>query len=298
VNLLGLHAQLACIWEATARKPGNVHRFRDFDDVHYLDFLVSAAAVAPILAGAPGRRVGETILAGVQARRQVVHTNTNLGILLLLVPLAAVPPGEDLATGVVGILHRLDVTDSRMVFEAIRLAGPGGLGRTAEQDVGEEPTLPLRQIMALAADRDLVARQYVDGFQAVFEKGVPGLEQGLATAGNLEGAIIYCHLLLMSENPDSLITRKRGPKEAADAARHASQVLAAGWPQEEAGWQVLANLDAWLRAEGHARNPGTTADLVTACLFVALRQGILSVPLALPWSWDQRLAWPQPWQNR
>ena len=42
VPSLGLCAQLACIWEATARKPGNVHRFRDFADVGYLDFLVSA----------------------------------------------------------------------------------------------------------------------------------------------------------------------------------------------------------------------------------------------------------------
>ena len=47
---IGLHAQLACIWEATARKPGNVHRFVDFDDLTYLDFLTSAAAVAPVLA--------------------------------------------------------------------------------------------------------------------------------------------------------------------------------------------------------------------------------------------------------
>ena len=29
---VGLCAQLACILEATARKPGNVHRYHDFDD--------------------------------------------------------------------------------------------------------------------------------------------------------------------------------------------------------------------------------------------------------------------------
>ena len=33
---------LACVLEATARKPGNVHRFQDFEDLTYLDFLLSA----------------------------------------------------------------------------------------------------------------------------------------------------------------------------------------------------------------------------------------------------------------
>ena len=89
---VGLCAQLACIWEATARKPGNVTRHCDFDDVSYLDFLTSAAAVAPVLATAAQRRVGATILEAVRATRRVAATNTNLGIVLLLAPLASVPP--------------------------------------------------------------------------------------------------------------------------------------------------------------------------------------------------------------
>ena len=55
-------------------------------------------------------------------------------------------------------------------------------------------------------------------------------------------------------------------------------MLEAGWPSRAGGAAALAELDAWLRAEGHARNPGTTADLVTACLFVALREGIIHLP--------------------
>src|SRR5258708_33075507 len=95
---VGLSAQLACIWEATARKPGNVHRYCDFDDVSYLDFVVSAAAIAPVMENARGRRVGLTILEAVQATRQVVRTHTNLGIILLLAPFAAVPARMELST--------------------------------------------------------------------------------------------------------------------------------------------------------------------------------------------------------
>ena len=52
----GLLAQVACLLEVTARKPGNVHRGRDFADSHYLDFLLSAAAIAGPLDRA--RRIG------------------------------------------------------------------------------------------------------------------------------------------------------------------------------------------------------------------------------------------------
>src|SRR5436189_3788625 len=101
---VGLSVQLACVWEATAGKPGNVHRYRDFEDVSYLEFVVSAAAIAPVLEGATERPVGQRILQAVQATRLVARTNTNLGIILLLSPLAAVPPGESLRDGLLRVL--------------------------------------------------------------------------------------------------------------------------------------------------------------------------------------------------
>ncbi len=102
------------------------------------------------------------MLDAIRATRRVVATNTNLGIVLLLAPLAAVPRDNRCAQGIPAVLDALTVEDARDVFAAIRLASPGGLGQAAEQDVADEPSLPLRQIMALAADRDLVARQYAD----------------------------------------------------------------------------------------------------------------------------------------
>ena len=283
----GLCAQLACIWEVTARKPGNVHRYRDFEDATYLDFIVSAAACAPVLDGARDRPVGQTILEGVRATRTVARTNTNLGILLLLAPLAAVPEGEPLRDGLRRVLDGLSVEDARATYEAIRLANPSGLGRVAEQDVAGEPTQTLRQVMALAADRDLIALQYVNGFVQVFEEGVPALRRALALLGPessprweegraLERAIIACQLHLLAGHPDSLIARKRGLDEAAEASRRAQRALAAGWEMGQGPWEVIEEFDGWLREAGHTRNPGTTADLVAASLFVALVEGWLS----------------------
>lgn len=280
----GLCAQIACIWEVTARKPGNVHRYRDFEDVAYTDFLLSAAAIAPSMTMACQRRIGATILDAVQATRRVTGTNTNLGMALLLAPLAAVPPESELRGGARRVLAGLDVEDARLVYQAIRLVSPGGLGRVPEQDVQGEPTQDLRQVMALAAERDLVARQYASDFAEVFDDGVPALLAGLERARSLEGAIVFAQLELLTRHLDTLIARKRGRAEAEEASRRASAVLERNWPDDREGWTALGELDSWLRAEGHARNPGATADLLTACLFVLLRENTITLPPQYPWT--------------
>src|SRR5919202_2275340 len=81
-------AQLACVLEVSAEKPGNITPSHDFHDTSYEDMLRSAIAVGPELARARERRVGETVLAVVEASRRATPANTNLGIALLLAPLA------------------------------------------------------------------------------------------------------------------------------------------------------------------------------------------------------------------
>ena len=250
---------------------------RDFADTTYLDFLASAAAIAPVLEHAAEQPVGQTILDAVRATRRVTSANTNLGIILLLAPLARAGSVSDWRTGVSEVLADLTVEDARLAYQAIRLAKPGGLGQASEQDVHQEPTQTLREVMALAGDRDLIARQYANDYREVFDEGLPALQEGLSRAGELEGAIILCHLHWLAHHPDSLIVRKRGLAVAQEAQRRARQA----WNDYPEG---LRELDDWLRGDGHARNPGTSADLTAACLFAALRLGIMRLPLPIPWS--------------
>ena len=219
---------LACIWEATARKAGNVHRGADFPDVTYADFLASAAAAAPELALAQFRPLGETVLTAIRATRSVVRTNTNLGIVLLLAPLAKVGEGVDLRRGISSVLEHTTIADAIYVYEAIRLAMPGGLGEAKEQDVRLVPTASLREVMALAAERDLVARQYINVFADVFELGVPALLEGIRQFQRLEPAIQHCQLVWLAKHPDSLIARKRGLEVATEASRRAGSILEMG----------------------------------------------------------------------
>src|SRR5579864_4212197 len=274
----GQLAQIACLFEVTARKPGNVHRFCDFADTNYLDFVLSAAAIVGPLDRARQIGLGPCVLEAVEATRQVVATNTNLGMILLLAPLAAVPDGIELERGVESVLAATTIDDAGFVYRAIRLARAGGLGQVADQDVASEPTVPLRDAMRLAADRDLVARQYANGYAEVFQLALPALRAALSAPQPLEMAIVTSFLTLLAQRPDTLIARKRGSFEASEASRGAAEVLASGWPEAPAAEPALDAFDAWLRAEGHARNPGTTADLVTAALFAALRDGTIKLP--------------------
>jgi triphosphoribosyl-dephospho-CoA synthase len=257
------------LWEVSARKAGNVHPHANFRDVSYADFVQSAMAAAPEISLAPTRPLGKTILAAIQATRRVTATNTNLGIVLLLAPLAK---GDDVGS----VLANTTIDDSIQAYEGIRLAAPGGLGEARDQDVRETPSRPLREVMALAAERDLVARQYAKDFADVFELGLPALLAGLERFGRLEPAIQHCQLTWLAAFPDSLIVRKRGLESAREASRRAKQVLELGSVGTAEGRAAYDDFDRWLRADGHARNPGTTADLVTACLFLALHQRRIS----------------------
>jgi triphosphoribosyl-dephospho-CoA synthase len=266
----GQLARVACILEATARKPGNVHRFADFEDCTYLDFMLSAGALAGPLDRAAQVGVGAAVLEAVEASRRLVATNTNLGMVLLLAPLAAVPEGIPLRLGLESVLAGLTVADAKAVYEAIRLARPGGLGTVAEQDVAAEPTVTLREAMALAADRDMIARQYANGYAEVFDVALTPLVGALLAGRPLEVAILQAFLTLLTRVPDTLIARKRGPEVALEASRRAADALESG---------EIAGFDAWLRGDGHARNPGATADLITAAIYVALRKGLIPLPI-------------------
>src|SRR6476660_1622412 len=117
---IGAAAMLACLYEATAPKPGNVHPGASFPDVTYKDFQVSARLIGPVMREAQSRGVGRTILDAVHATRKAVGTNTNLGMILLFAPLAAVPADEYVSQGVHKVLANLTNEDTRLVYEAIR----------------------------------------------------------------------------------------------------------------------------------------------------------------------------------
>ena len=175
------------------------------------------------------------------------------------------------------VLDDLTPEDARWVYEAIRMAGPGGIGAVDQADVVGAAPRCLREAMALAASRDTVACQYATSFQHVFE--VANRLETLPPP--LDQAIVTAHLEQMAHEPDTLIGRKCGPLIAEEARGRAERVLAAGWPDSFESREAFAAFDRWLREDGHRRNPGTSADLIAAGLYVALEQDLIQLPV--PW---------------
>jgi triphosphoribosyl-dephospho-CoA synthase len=267
--------------EATAPKPGNVHRGADFADLCYPDFLVAATLVGPIMDDAVELPLGQTILSAIAVTRGAVATNANLGTILLVAPLAKVPRVQPLRDGLREVLANLTAQDAADVYEAIRLANPGGMGQVESADISQPAPNDLIAAMRLAADRDMVAKQYATDFADLFAAVLPKIERAIASGWSLIESIVRVHLEVMCEFPDSLIARRRGVEIANSAAAMAQHVLSLGGPGDEDYERALGDLDFWLRADGHQRNPGTTADLVAAGLFVALRDGIIKPPFRL-----------------
>jgi triphosphoribosyl-dephospho-CoA synthase len=268
-------ATAACLLEASAPKPGNVSRTGDFDDTTFEDFLLSAAAIGPVLASARARGVGATILEATQATRRHVDSNTNLGMVLLLTPLAcaAADGGAPLRDRLSGVLATLSVEDARAAYAAIRLAAPGGLGRADDQDVAEEPTLTLRDAMALGAADDAVAREYATDYDVTFRLTAPTLKWARQSGLGWPEAILEAYLRVLANIPDTLIARKQGANAARAVSLRAAEVLAEGPPLSPARDRAVLALDELLRGEGNRLNPGTTADLIAAGLFVVLAEG-------------------------
>ena len=204
-------AQLACLFEASVDKPGNVSPRIHFADARFEDFATSAVAIGPALRDAGRATVGETIARAAADTRRLVATNTNLGMILLLAPLAraaaCLEAGAGLRAAVSGVLGGLTVQDARFAYEAIRGASPAGMGEVDRHDVsGDEVTVTLREAMDAARERDSIAREYVTDFEITFTLGA--------------GALSRCwegRRRLLGRRPDGL------PHDPRSRARHADR---------------------------------------------------------------------------
>lgn len=264
----------ACRLDVAVRKPGNVSLASPGHGMRAEQFIASAQAAAlPLFAA--GSAVGERIERATAATWAAAGCNTNLGIVLLCAPLAAAleRPGP-LPAAVESVLAALTVDDARAAYRAIAAAQPGGLGRAEQEDVHAAPSVTLRAAMALAAERDSIARQYANGFAEVFEAArlrpaPPGFSL-MADPPSPETTAHVQQLWLhwLAGEPDSHIVRKHGA-----AVAHSVMSTAQGWlgvarPDADPAFA------AWDEALKSARiNPGTSADLTVATLLAAAWHG-------------------------
>jgi triphosphoribosyl-dephospho-CoA synthase len=275
--------QRACRADVEAFKPGNVAIGAPAHRMAAEDFLRSAEVIAAPLAD-PHMPLGERIEAAVAATLFAVGCNTNLGIVLLLAPMAdaalraaaAGEPPQAWRHHLPAVLSGTSVADGAAMARAIVRAHPAGLGEAPEADVtmaagtdvasaGFRHTL--LEAMAFAAHRDQIARQYVTGFASVLEMAawMAGLRQAGATR---EDAVTAVFLRQLAAGPDTHIARKHGMEGALAVAREVGDMLA-GMPRPPhwSAAHVSQLADIHDRMMVRQINPGTTADLTVASVF-------------------------------
>lgn len=260
----------ACMEELEALKPGNVHLFADGHRMVVQDFIKSAEASAPFIAN-PTFAVGERVLQAMQATWGAVECNTNLGILLLCAPLlkaAASHSFPSLKLALANELRHLTVADARAVYRAIQVANPAGLGEREQFDVHAEPDVSLLHVMQYASRYDTIAKQYATDYAMVFDVLVPMHQQLTERWGRPAWATTGVFLYLLAHGPDTHIQRKFG-EDMAIGIMHEMQPLYAQFIAAEnpkTCMPMLLSVDSSLKARGI--NPGTSADMIVACLLV------------------------------
>ena len=307
-NHIRMCGELACLLEVSATpKPGNVHRFRDFEDVHYEDFLASSVSFGIFIEELAMKgmliqqgklswqqlSLGAAIKEAIRSSTQFRETsNTNLGIILLLSPLC-VAAGmcidkdeqtcnlKDLQTNVIKVLNNTTIDDSILVSQGIVLAQPGGLGDVEKFDVNDPSlneelmnnNINLLSLMELCKERDNICFELANGYPITFDLGLSTLNRSLIIGKDINLAIIDAYLAVLSEYPDTLISRKFGRAKAKEIAARAKSIITLGGALTVDGRRELEEFDIELREEEEKVNPGTTADLIASTIFAYLLSG-------------------------
>lgn len=262
--------QNACMAELEALKPGNVHIFADGHGMVVAQFITSAEVSANLIANA-SFTLGQRIYESVSATYQAVGCNTNLGIILLCAPLMQAALNRQVNTFETALAHVLantTVEDAQWTFDAIRLANPGGLGQSAQHDIHQVAACTLQQAMQAAALRDNIALQYSNQFYAIVHEGLPQYQQALVRWERPAWATTAVYLYWLAHHTDSHVARKYGLTVADQLQKDARVHYLAFLSQDNPKLYLsaLRVFDRDLKNQGI--NPGTSADLTVATLFL------------------------------
>ena len=276
-------AQIASALEVSGYpKPGNVHRTRDYDDMVFEDFVISGIVIGDTIREAcsdvdvENPKLGKYILEAVAETDKWIKNNTNLGIVMMTMPIAMAAAISDdfdeIRPNVVKLMANTSVDDACDLYDAINIADAGGMGDQDEYDVASdnakqelrENNQTMYDVLKISAPWDMLAREMTSDMPAVFEIGYPVYHE-LKDEKSMNDACLLTFLTILSQVPDTLISRKYGSDEALKISMMTRDLL--NLKDESDFTQKVKEFDDYLY-ENHY-NPGTTADLTAASIFVS-----------------------------
>ncbi|MCW4016308.1 MAG: triphosphoribosyl-dephospho-CoA synthase [Candidatus Bathyarchaeota archaeon] len=277
-------------------KPGNVHRTADFKSTTFEHYLASAVAIAPSFrcAAKQGIRVSNGEIAAVDvgigsiikdAVSRMLGSqnggNTLLGAIIILAPIA-VAAGmvrnsfslPKLRKNIKVVVESTTPQDALELYDAIALVNPGGLNKSKELDVTDPASkkkiidegVTLLDTFKIASTYDSIASEWVNNYPITFDLGYPYFIKQLKETGDINTATVHVFMKILSEVPDTFISRKVGQSKSESISAEAKEVLNAGGLTTPLGRNLLMKLDSQLRDPDNNLSPGTTADITEAVL--------------------------------
>ena len=298
--------QLAMLMEVSAHpKPGNVDRTHDYEDTRFEHFLASAVSIYPVIENAakstdkttsPG--VGSLIHSAVRESANWQNGgNTHFGAFILLVPLAMAAGNifqkkheftiEELVSCAHDIVKRTNTQDAIEFYKSFETAKVrvNPVDEFDLQDVGSIDSLDngnttLYDLMEISRGYDIIADEWVSGFERCANCGETiiqcmGTDTHIESKLDVNDAVVYAFMKTLSENRDTFIQTKFDETTADYVSERARDILLE-FEQQEKGFDsvrlAVEEFDDELLSKGI--NPGSTADIVIAGLFIALLGGV------------------------
>lgn len=271
------NGELALLLEVSGTpKPGNVDREHEYDDLRFEHFLAGAVGAQEGLrigADPSGGGVGTAFETAVAGMSDQSGGNTQFGALLLVVPLTRASARGNLSReGAAGVVADTTVEDAASfyrAFEYVDVAVDDPPEEMEALDVRRgsdavpeliERGFTLADVMKRSADHDGVAREWETGFERSF-----GAADRIAELdGPLTDRASAVFLELLAAEPDTFVAINHDDATATEVSERAERVLAG---EEDADALAEELIDSGI-------NPGTTADIVAAGLFIALERGV------------------------
>lgn len=273
------NAHLALLLEVSSTpKPGNVDRDREYPTLRFEHFLAGAVgAQAGLEMAAGGAPVGAAFERAVAGMADQEGGNTQFGALLLIVPLVVTAQTGTLTKSEVSsVLQSTSVEDAANFYRAFDHVDvsvrdpPAGMesldvrrGSEAVPAV-EERSLTLQDVMDFSAEWDGVAREWVQGYERTFS-AANAIASG---TGPIPDRVAATYLWLLAREPDPFVAINHGQ-------RTAHSVMVRAQEAREGDPELVEAFAESLVEEGI--NPGTTADISAAGLFLALERGDVTV---------------------
>jgi triphosphoribosyl-dephospho-CoA synthase len=297
--------ETAVLFEVSANKPGNVNFVVGFEGTRVEHFLASAVAAAPSFEEAARRGIAvadeKLRITGVGVGQLIKNCvadidswqtggNTLLGTVILFMPIAVAAgmtpiKGNvfDLASlrkNIKLVVESTTAQDAVNLYEAIDIAKPSGLNGAPDLDVKDansktrliRENVSLFEVFKIAAGYDDVCYEWVNNYPISFDLAYPYLVNQLKTK-SLNTAIIHTFLKVLTERPDTFISRKIGGEKAREVSKEAAKVLDLGGMETPKGRESVIAFDKRLRDSGNDYNPGTTADITAAALALCTLSG-------------------------